>query len=135
MPLALFNPTNPRTNPWNFRKKILRICDFEKLSFFELAILIFQKKKLLHFKQVKGSWISTFNNGLKFWWLPWFPAKNHSPRTFQPPVWDQTIFLGIFIPQLGKYGSIFFWKLKNFFSKIAPKLSKRPYFFFENFLS
>ena len=22
-------------------------------------------------------------DGLKFWWLPWFPAKNHSPQTFQ----------------------------------------------------
>ena len=27
-------------------------------------------------------------NGLKFWWLPWFPAKNHSPQTFQPPVYS-----------------------------------------------
>ena len=26
-------------------------------------------------------------NGSNFWWLPWFPAKNHSPQTFQPPVY------------------------------------------------
>ena len=32
------NPTNPRTNPWNFHKKKLRIGNFEKLSFFESAI-------------------------------------------------------------------------------------------------
>ena len=35
-----------------FSQKILRIGDFEKLSFFELAILIFfSKKKLLHFHE------------------------------------------------------------------------------------
>ena len=30
MGFASFNPTNPRTNPWNFREKILRIGDFGK---------------------------------------------------------------------------------------------------------
>ena len=39
MPFASFNPTNPRTNPWNFHKKILRIGDFEKLSYFILSRL------------------------------------------------------------------------------------------------
>ena len=24
-------------------------------------------------------------DGTKFWWLPWLPAKNHPPQTFQPP--------------------------------------------------
>ena len=41
MPFAWINPTNQRTNLWNFREKILRIGDFENLSFFESAILIF----------------------------------------------------------------------------------------------
>ena len=34
MPFASFNPTNTRTNLWNFHKNILRIGDLEKLSFF-----------------------------------------------------------------------------------------------------
>ena len=47
MPFASMNSTNPRTAPWNFHKKILRIGDFEKWPFFESAILnfIFSKKK------------------------------------------------------------------------------------------
>ena len=39
MPFASINPTNPRTSPWNFWKKILRIGGIEKLCFFESAIL------------------------------------------------------------------------------------------------
>ena len=48
MPFASFNPTNPRTHLRNFRKKILRIGDFEKWAFFESAILnfFFQKKNI-----------------------------------------------------------------------------------------
>ena len=47
MPFASINPTNPRTNLWNFREKFLRIGDFEKRCFFESAILnfFFRKKK------------------------------------------------------------------------------------------
>ena len=41
MPFASINPTNPRTDPWNFHKKILRIDRVEKWPFFESAILIF----------------------------------------------------------------------------------------------
>ena len=39
------NPTNPRTNPWNFHKKYLRIGHFEKLCFFVSDVLkyFFQK--------------------------------------------------------------------------------------------
>jgi hypothetical protein len=46
MPFASFNLTNPRTNPVNFHKIILRIGDFEKWPFFESAVLnfFFQKK-------------------------------------------------------------------------------------------
>ena len=52
MPFASINPTHPRTNPCNFHKKILRIGDFEKLSFFESAILNFFLL-LLHENQSK----------------------------------------------------------------------------------
>ena len=37
MPFESINPTNPRTNPWNFRKQFLRIDGFENLSFFKSA--------------------------------------------------------------------------------------------------
>ena len=64
MPFASINPTNPRTNPWNFHKKILRIGDFEKCTFFESAILnfFFQKKKFFFaffpWKLVKVYWLA-----------------------------------------------------------------------------
>ena len=47
MPFASINSTNPRTNPWNFHEKILRIGGAGKWGFFESAILkfFFQKKK------------------------------------------------------------------------------------------
>jgi hypothetical protein len=43
------NSTNPRTNLWNFHKKILRIGDFKKLSFFWVGHFgfFFQKKLIL----------------------------------------------------------------------------------------
>ena len=55
MPFASINSSNPRTNPLNSYKRILRIDDFEKLNFFETAIFIlfFQKKKkmMIHFHE------------------------------------------------------------------------------------
>ena len=41
MPFASINSTNPRTNPWNFHEKILRIGGAGKRGFFEAAILNF----------------------------------------------------------------------------------------------
>ena len=40
-PFASINSTNPRTNPWNFHEKILRIGGAGKWGFFEAAILNF----------------------------------------------------------------------------------------------
>ena len=52
MPFASINPTNPRTNAWNFHEKIFRVGGAGKWGFFESAILkfFFQKKYffLLH---------------------------------------------------------------------------------------
>ena len=45
MPFASFNPTNPRTNPWNFGGICSAFDEVEKLSFFESAILNLKKKK------------------------------------------------------------------------------------------
>ena len=47
MPFTSIYSTNPRTNPWNSHEKILRIGGVEKLSFFELAILILKKISLV----------------------------------------------------------------------------------------
>ena len=73
MPFASINPSNPRTYPWNFHKKFLRIGNFEKCTFFELAILNFLCLILTKTRQSL-----LVNKGFsKFWWLLWFPAKNH----------------------------------------------------------
>ena len=45
MPFASINPTNPRTNPWNFGGNCSAFVDVEKLSFFESAILNLKKKE------------------------------------------------------------------------------------------
>ena len=61
---ASINTTNPKTNPWNFCKKVSRIGSFENLSFFNSAIL---KIFLIFFdfffasfpwKSVKVSWLA-----------------------------------------------------------------------------
>ena len=44
IPFASIYSTNPRTNPWNFRKKYWELGELKISVFFELAILIF----LLH---------------------------------------------------------------------------------------
>mgnify|MGYP006863754305 CR=1 FL=1 len=43
------NPTNPRTNPWNFHEKILRIGGAGKWGFFEAAILNFLSRQFWNF--------------------------------------------------------------------------------------
>ena len=68
MPFASFNSTNPRTNPWNFHKKILRIGNFEKLCFFESAILNLKKTNVFCFFPIKPSQSLLFSkDGSKFW--------------------------------------------------------------------
>ena len=49
MPFASINPTNPRTNPWNFHEKILRIGGPGKWGFFEAAILNFLSRTFWNF--------------------------------------------------------------------------------------
>ena len=63
MPFASINPTNPRTHPAQFGKKILRIDHLAKWGFFESAILDFCFRFfflfcLIPWKIVKGSWIA-----------------------------------------------------------------------------
>ena len=59
-----------------FREKILRIDGFEKLIFFESAILeFFFKNKcfLLNPRKSSQRFLGS-KEGSKFWWLTWFPA-------------------------------------------------------------
>ena len=46
MHLSSIYSTNPRTNPWNFREKILRIGGVENLSFFDFFFASFQWKSV-----------------------------------------------------------------------------------------
>ena len=73
MPFASINPTNPRTNPWNFHKKILRIGDFEKRPFWKSAILDFFfcliPMKISHK-------LCDRMNGTQSWCFPLFPANS-----------------------------------------------------------
>ena len=78
MPFASFNPTNPRTNLRNFRKKILRIGDFEKWPFFESAILILFAS--FTWKQVKVYWLARM--GRNFDDYPGFQPKITPPKHF-----------------------------------------------------
>ena len=72
MPFASFNPTNRRTNPWNFGGICSAFDEVEKLSFFESAILnffCFIPMKISHKLHVRV-------DGTQFLLLWWFTAKN-----------------------------------------------------------
>ena len=74
MPFTTINPTKPRTNPWIFWKKILRIGGIENPileSFLQKKILCFIPMK------IRQSVLSS-KDGSKFWWLPWPSAQNNS---------------------------------------------------------
>ena len=87
MPFASINPTNPRTNPWKFHEKILRIGGAGKWVFFEAAILNFLSRPFWFFFFKKKNFfcfilIQIIHNlwgtkdFSKFWWLLWFPEKS-----------------------------------------------------------
>ena len=68
MPFTSFNPTNPRTNPVNFHKKILRIGDFD--SFFS------KKKKNCFIPMKISPNLYGRMDGSKVWCFPWFPENS-----------------------------------------------------------
>ena len=62
MGFASINPTNPRTNLWNFHEKISRIGDFEKRPFWKISHFeFFSRKKnfffLLHFYKNQSKFV------------------------------------------------------------------------------
>ena len=63
MPSASFNPTNPRTNPWNFWKKILRIGGIENYFFFWVSHFCFILMKISHK-------LCDRMDGTQFWCFP-----------------------------------------------------------------
>ena len=69
-------PTNPRTNPWNFCKKILRIGGIEKLSFFESAIF-FQNYTYVRAKFPSVKWLEFTKKILKviFIFMSWLGSQ------------------------------------------------------------
>ena len=73
MSLASINPTNPRTNLWNFRKFFSRIGKFEKRPFwiFFLEFFFF----CFNFTKISPNVYGRMNRS-KFWRFPWFPANS-----------------------------------------------------------
>ena len=62
MAFASINPTNPRTNLWNFREKISRIGDFEKRPFWKIGHFEFFSSKFFFFL------LHSHENQSKFLW-------------------------------------------------------------------
>ena len=60
MPFASIYPNYPRTNPRNFRKKILRIGGTGKWHFFGFWLLSFLKKNCFVFSLWKSAWYHLF---------------------------------------------------------------------------
>ena len=127
MPFASTNPTNPRTNPWNFHKKILRIGGVGKSAFFKSAILnsiFFQKNFffcLIPMKTRQSLLVS--KDGSKFWWLPWFAAHE---------VLDQHLCTALYISQiLLDFHNLFAYKWRDmtyFWSELSYS---KPYLYLQ----
>ena len=123
MPFTSFNPTNPRTNPWNFHKKIFRIGDFEKRTFFESAIFNFNFQKKYFFfasfplKSVKSSWITSI--GRNFYDYRGLHPKITPPKHFS---WECTNAMFPYLWYWSKLDYLLFWTARIFASQIAMLL-------------
>ena len=79
MPFTSINLTNPRTNPWNFHKKILRIGDFEKRPFWKISHFEFFSWKFFFFYFILMKIISNLYDrmdGSNICCYPCFPANS-----------------------------------------------------------
>ena len=80
MPFASFNPTNPRTNPVDFHKKLLRVCDFEKYLFLSRPFcFVFSKKKI-----ALSPWKLVTNYVLEWMGLNFYAYDGLQPKTTPP---------------------------------------------------
>ena len=83
----IFNSTNPRTNKWNFHKKILRIGDFEKWPFFESAILNFFFSKKI--KIASSPWKLVTDYVLEWMGVNFYDYDNLQPKITPPKHFSQ----------------------------------------------
>ena len=79
MGFASINPTNPRTDLWNFHEKISRIGDFEKRPFWKIGHFEFfsSKKKFFFcfiFMKISPNLYGRMDESI-FWCFPWFPGN------------------------------------------------------------
>ena len=79
----------PKDQSTKFSQIVFENWRFWKTHFF-LSLqfwICFSKKIIFCLIPMKiGQSFLGIKDGAKFWWLPWFPAKSHSPQTFQPAV-------------------------------------------------
>ena len=79
MAFASCNPTNPRTNLWNFHENFLRIGDFEKWPFLKNGHFGFFFKFFFFFCFILMKISPNLHgrmDGLKFWCFLWFPENS-----------------------------------------------------------
>ena len=81
MPFASCNPTNPRTNLWNFHEKFLRIGDFEKWPFLKNGHFgYFFKKKNFFFASFSWKSVQIYMVEWMGWNFDVFPGFQKIPR-------------------------------------------------------
>ena len=75
-----------------FSKDTTQVVSFENMHTMDLlqykikVHILWEGHKI--YKKYTGGrkvWVDWFLAGNQFWWLPWFPAKNHPTQTFLPP--------------------------------------------------
>ena len=76
MPFASINPTDQRTNPWNFHKKYWELAELENELFLVCHFQFFFQKKICFIPIRTCQSLLVSKDFSKFWWLPWFPAPN-----------------------------------------------------------
>ena len=95
IPFTSINPTNPRTNPWNFYEQILKIGGAGKWGFFVSAILnfFFQKKKFF-FASLQWKSVNIYGTIRVFWNFDDYPDSSKKLGVCNNM--EYTVFVDIF---------------------------------------
>ena len=114
-PFASINPTNPRTISWKFGTNCSAFGGGWKTQFFWVGHYdFFFKNKNFSvsnlLKLVTSLWDT--KDGMKFWWLPWFPAKNNSCQLIWPSLYHPVLL----------YDDVGFHQVAGFLHKNTLKL-------------
>ena len=106
MPFASINPTNPRTNPWNFHEKILRIGGAGKWGFYPFFlsrpfwIFFFKKEKkkfLLHLNEKTNGFHMRYHLFLQYGWFLQNLVKDFIPTNMHTTVtWFFNLLICLF---------------------------------------